>query len=106
MLTSNNNPFSVQLISQHPRSHERILQMQFIQSAHERQIRGMMCFGLIIDSAAAYPDQLRLSCNGERMGSVYYRLALSNPILVSAPSKKSFSRVNCPIFACRAFKST
>src|SRR5450631_2601293 len=33
------------------------------------------------------------------------RLALSKPALVSAPSKKSFSSVSSPIFACSDFTS-
>jgi hypothetical protein len=38
--------------------------------------------------------------------AVDHLLALSNPALVSTPSKKSFSRVNWPIFACSVFPST
>jgi hypothetical protein len=37
--------------------------------------------------------------------TVDHRFALSNPALVSAPSKKSFSSVNSPILACRDFTS-
>jgi hypothetical protein len=33
------------------------------------------------------------------MAAVNHRFALSNPALVSAPSKKSFSRVSSPILA-------
>jgi len=40
------------------------------------------------------------------MTTVDHRLALSNPALMSAPSKKSFSSVNSPILACKLFKST
>jgi len=32
--------------------------------------------------------------------TVDHRFALSNPALVSAPSKKSFSSVSSPILAC------
>ena len=35
------------------------------------------------------------------MRTVYHRFALSNPALVSASSKKSFSCASCPIFAWR-----
>jgi len=38
--------------------------------------------------------------------AVDHRFALSMPALPSAPSKKSFSSVNSPIFAWSAFKST
>src|ERR1700754_3852693 len=40
------------------------------------------------------------------MATVNQRFALSNPALVSAPLKKSFSRLSWPIFACRVFTST
>jgi hypothetical protein len=39
-------------------------------------------------------------------GGVNHRFALSNPTLVSALSKNSFSRVSLPILACKTFKST
>jgi hypothetical protein len=39
------------------------------------------------------------------MGSVYHLFALSNPALVSALSKKSFSSVSCPILAWRSLRS-
>jgi hypothetical protein len=37
---------------------------------------------------------------------VDHRLALSSPALLSAPSKKSFSSVSSPTFACSVFTST
>jgi hypothetical protein len=37
--------------------------------------------------------------------TVDHRFALSNPDLLSAPSKKSFSSVSSPILACRDFTS-
>jgi hypothetical protein len=40
------------------------------------------------------------------MIAVNHRLALSNPALSSAPSKKWFSSVSSPIFACSALMST
>jgi hypothetical protein len=38
--------------------------------------------------------------------AVDHRFALSNPALLSAPSKKSFSSGSSPIFACSDFTST
>jgi len=38
--------------------------------------------------------------------TVCHRFALSNPALVSAFPKKSFSNASWPIFACKACKST
>jgi hypothetical protein len=37
---------------------------------------------------------------------VDHRLTLSNPALVSAPSKKSFSSAKAPILACSVFTCT
>src|SRR5215212_5470156 len=39
------------------------------------------------------------------MAPVDHRLALSRPALLSAPDKKSFSRVSSPILACSVFTS-
>src|SRR5215212_11718913 len=39
------------------------------------------------------------------MAPVDHRLALSRPALLSAPDKKSFSRVSSPILACNVFTS-
>jgi hypothetical protein len=44
--------------------------------------------------------------DARRRTTVDHRLALSNPALVDAPSKKSFSSVNVPILAYKLFKST
>ena len=41
-------------------------------------------------------SSLGLARDGKLVVSVDHRFALSNPALVSAPSKKSFSSVNCP----------
>jgi len=46
----------------------------------------------------AYPERLRLFHEADRE-AVDHRFALSMPALPSAPSKKSFSSVNSPIFA-------
>lgn len=42
----------------------------------------------------------------QRMRTVNHRFALSSPALLSAPDKKLFSSVNCPIFARSVFTST
>src|SRR5664280_2575299 len=70
-------PLQSQQASQHTRTGEGILQVQPIETLHDRQI------GLAVD----------------------HRFALSNPALVSAPSKKSFSSVSSPILACSDFTS-
>ena len=50
-------------------------------------------------------QKLALGDHTQTILSVNNRLALSNPAFLSTPSKKSFSRVNCLILACRTFKS-
>ena len=57
------------------------------------------------DAVAAYANQFGLPFDRKHMPAVDYRFALSNPALVSALSKKSFSSVSCPILACMAFTS-
>src|SRR6266478_4830938 len=60
----------------------------------------------VVNTATADAQDLRLLCDRKIMLTVDHRFALSNPALVSAPSKKSFSSVSSPIFACSDFTST
>ena len=53
----------------------------------------------IVEAAPAEPQQFRLPHQRKVMGPVNHRFALSRPALVSAPDKKSFSRVSSPILA-------
>src|ERR1700731_3616965 len=46
-----------------------------------------------------------LLCHRQGVVAIDHRLTPSSPALLSAPSKKSFSSVNCPIFACSTFTS-
>jgi multiple sugar transport system substrate-binding protein len=55
--------------------------------------------GHTYNDAPAFTDDFGLFRDAQRMISVDHRLALSNPALVSAPSKKSFSSVSSPILA-------
>lgn len=87
MLVSHRITGTVELIPKHPGSHERVLQMQLINAAHQFQIAGKHWRGLIIDAAVADADQLRLTLDGKGMATVDYRFALSNSALVSALSK-------------------
>src|SRR5258706_26043 len=60
----------------------------------------------VIHRAARKARGLGLLRDAQRMPAVDHRFAFSNPALLSAPSKKSFSSVSSPIFACSAFTST
>jgi len=78
--------------------------MQLVHAPHDGEIGRRNRPGQRIDAAAAYPERLRLFHEGQIVRAVDHRFALSMPALPSAPSKKSFSSVNSPIFAWSAFK--
>src|SRR5271157_3286236 len=80
--------------------------MQFVEAAHDPQILGRGWPGFVVDGAPADAERLGLPGDRQVVLTVDHRLALSNPALVSAPSKKSFSKVSSPILAGSAFKST
>src|ERR1022692_3428276 len=61
---------------------------------------------LVVDAAAADAQSLGLLLDGKIVRGVDHRFALRSPALVSAPSKKSFSRVSAPILACSVLRST
>jgi hypothetical protein len=98
-------PLGSQQASQHPRTGERELQMQPVQTPHDREIGVRHRARQIIDAAAADLQNFRLPGDREIVLTVDHRFALSNPALVSAPSKKSFSSVSSPILACSDFTS-
>src|ERR1039457_6422125 len=79
--------------------------MQPVETPHDREIGVRHRARQIIDAAAADPQNLRLLRDRQIVLAVDHRFALSNPALVSAPSKKSFSSVNSPILACSDFTS-
>jgi hypothetical protein len=106
MLAVHINACSIELIAQHTSTHELVRQVQFVNTSHQRQIGSADQLRPIVDAAAADTDQLGLSFNRKCMGAVDYRFALSNPTLMSALSKKSFSSVSWPILACKVFTST
>src|SRR6202158_5040502 len=98
-------PLGSQQASQHPRTGERELQMQPIETPHDREVCGRHWARQIINAAAADLQNLRLPGDRQVVFTVDHRFALSNPALVSAPSKKSFSSVSPPILACSDFTS-
>jgi hypothetical protein len=94
-----------QQIAQHPAARERVVQMQLVQPSHQQQDSVRDRTRLVVRRAATDPQHLGLPLNREFVRSVDHLLALRSPAFVSAPSKKSFSNVNCPIFACSVFIS-
>ena len=98
-------PLQSQQASQHTRTGEGILQVQPIQMPHDLEVGGRHWTRQIINAAAADLQNFCLLGDRQIMFTVDHRFALSNPALVSAPSKKSFSSVNSPILACSDFTS-
>src|SRR5258707_10731042 len=80
--------------------------MQLVDLVHEGEVRRQHWARQVVHRAARNADGLGLLGNAQRVVTVDHRLAFSNPALLSAPSKKSFSNVSSPILACSAFTST
>src|ERR1700688_2721551 len=99
-------PLGSQYASQHPRAGERKLQMQLVETTHHFQIGVRHRTWQIVNAATADVQNFRLFGDRQIVLTVNHRFALSNPALVSAPSKKSFSSVSSPILACSDFTST
>src|SRR5216110_1614258 len=99
-------PLGSQQASQHARTGERKLQMQPVEPLHDREVGRRHRARQIINAAAADLQNFRLLGDRQIVLTVDHRFALSNPALVSAPSKKSFSSVSSPILACSDFTST
>src|ERR1700716_4121036 len=99
-------PLQSQQASQHTRTGEGILQVQPIQMPHDREVGGRHRAWQIINAPAADLQNVRLLGDRQIVSTIDHRFALSNPALVSAPSKKSFSSVNSRIWACSDFTST
>ena len=106
MPTADLAPLGSQQASQHPRTGEGELQMQPVEMAHDRKLRLRHRPRPVVDAAAADAQNPRLLADRQIVRAVDHRFALSNPALVSAPSKKSFSSVSSPILACSDFTST
>src|SRR4029077_7663244 len=98
-------PLGDQQPSQHPRAGEGKLQMQSVETPHTLQGGRRQRTRQVIDTATADVQNLRLLSNRQIVLTVDHRFALSNPALVSATSKKSFSSVSSPILACSDFTS-
>src|SRR5450432_541036 len=98
-------PLQSQQASQHTRTGEGILQVQSIETLHDGEIGFRHRARQVIDAAPADPQNLSLLGDRQIVLTVDHRFALSNPALVSAPSKKSFSSVSSPILACSDFTS-
>ena len=101
----NRMAFSPEQIAQHPGTGKRMVQMEFVDPTHPCQVRGRHRRRRGGRGRPREHQKLALPNNWQGVSSVDQRFALSNPALVSAPSKKSFSNANCPILAWRILRS-
>jgi hypothetical protein len=74
-----------------------------IETLHDRQISFLHRTRQVIDATPADLQNFRLPGDRQIVLTVDHRFALSDPALVSAPSKESFSSVSSPILACRDY---
>ncbi len=105
MLAADRDAFAIEQVTQHPTAGERMLQVQFVDTPHQRQVRVRGRLRLVVDRRARQVQQLRLAHDRQRVRRVNHRFALASPMRPSAPAKKSFSKANCPILACSVFTS-
>ncbi len=61
---------------------------------------------VVNDGSSTDAQKTRLTHQAQSVLTVYHRFALSNPALLSARSKKLFSKASCPILACNGLRST
>jgi hypothetical protein len=90
-------PLGSQQASQHSRAGEGKLQMQPVETPHDREIGVRHRPRQVINAAAADLQNFRLPGDRQIMLAVDHRFALSNPALVSAPSKKLSWRCAPPV---------
>ena len=83
--------FTLQLPGELPCAHEGMFQVQFIQATYQCEISRQRRLGQVIDGPPTDAEQLGLTGDGQCVLAVDHRFALSNPALLSACSKKSFS---------------
>jgi len=70
--------------------------VQPIQMPHDREVGGRHRPRQIINAAAADLQNFRLLGDRQIVSTVDHRFALSNPALVSAPSKKLVTALRAP----------
>ncbi len=83
--------------TRHAGAGKRILQMPLVNPTHQRRCHVRNWLRLIVRGGPSQLQQLALSRNWYRVGSIDHRVVFSKPALVSAPSTKSFSTVSWPI---------
>ena len=90
------HPSADQQAAQHPRTGEWELQMQPVDTPHHFQVGRRHRARQVVDAAAADAQNFRLPSDRQIVLTVDHRFALSNPALVSAPSKKLCTALRAP----------
>lgn len=88
MQPSSRVAFQLEQPLQHPAARKGIVQMQLIDPAHQRQIGHGDRPWQVVNAAPAEAERRCLPGDWKVVLSINHRFALSNPALVSAPSKK------------------
>jgi hypothetical protein len=96
MTTADLAPLECQQASQHATPGERELQMQPVETPHDREVGFRHRTRQIVDAATADVHSCRLLGDRQIVLTVDHRFALSNPALVSAPSKKLITALFAP----------
>jgi hypothetical protein len=96
----------VRLILNTSRSHVGVGHVQLIDTLHQIKLGCRRRRAQSVKAGTREPQKLALAHNAQWALTVNHRLALSNPTLLSAPSKKSRSKVSYPILACKSFNSS
>src|ERR1019366_6651168 len=79
---------------------ERPLQMRLVQNPHQPQIPLRQTPCDVVNARTAQFQQLCLALHWHLATPLNHRFPLRPGNFPSAPSKKSFSIVSCPIFVC------
>ncbi len=95
-----------QYAPEHASTHEGMLPVKSVASAHERYVGIAGGPWPALSRASADIEQLGLTHHAKWMFTVEHRFALSTPALVSATSKSSPSSASCLILACSGARST
>ena len=96
MPTADLAPLGSQQASQHPRTGEGELQMQPVETSHDRNIGVRHRARQVVDTATADAQNLRLLGDRQIVLTVDHRFALNKPALLSAPSKKLTTALHAP----------
>src|SRR5260370_3572744 len=98
-------PLGSQQASQHSRAGEGELQVQPIETPHDRGIGFRHQPWQVVDAATTDVQSLCLLIYRQIVCTVEHRLELSNPALLGAPSKYTFSCFSSPILIYTVFHS-